>query len=391
MKRIVTLLLLLPIASCVFGQITITAPDMPVPTGSYNIWALAATNPTVGTNILWNYGSVMGGPSFVSYSPETDTFFTNAGVDVYFGGTKTLTPGFGYLTNSEIDFNAVNIKESGILVPYQHFDISSVSGSPGDTLSFPAQKSLLTTPTVIVQFPCTANTAWHTVSRRSVNFYLTVALLSLSNTMGTHVYYEHRDDTIVGWGKMRVYATTGPSIDYDVLMDKISKYAVDSFYVGGAPASPILLSSFMVTQGQHTDSAFHYDFYRKTSFNYLMDFDYQTDPTFSNLILANMHRDNISPSGINDVNQVLFSTVLFPNPSVGSEINMQVLGKDISGATYAITDVAGRVLLSGDADMKNKNIVHISLDNRLADGNYFIHVADSKSGIVANEQFTVAH
>ena len=391
MRKIVTLLALLPLASVVSGQITISSTDMPVPTGSYNIFTVGATGPMVGTNLHWDYGTNSGGASSVAYSTETDPFFTSAGIDVYFGSTKTLTPGFSYLQNLELDFNTTNVKESGILVPYQLFDISSVSGTPGDTLSFPLQKSLLTTPTEIIHFPFTANSSWHSVSRRSVDFNLTVGALSLSNAAGTHAYYIYRNDTIVGWGKMRVYTTYGPSIYYDVLMDKISTYAVDSFYMGGAPASPILLGAFMVTQGQHTDSAFRYDFYRKTSFNYLMDFDYQNDPTYNSLILASIDKDNVMQAGINDVNGVMYSTVLFPNPSDGTEINLQILGKDVNAATYYITDVTGRKVQSGTAEMKSKNLVHIALDRTIVNGQYLLHVTDMNNAVIANEQLTIAH
>ena len=161
--------------------------------------------------------------------------------------------------------------------------------------------------------------------------------------------------------------------------------------MGGAPASPILLGAFMVTQGQHTDSAFRYDFYRKTSFNYLMDFDYQNDPTYNSLILASIDKDNVMQAGINDVNGVMYSTVLFPNPSDGTEINLQILGKDVNAATYYITDVTGRKVQSGTAEMKSKNLVHIALDRTIVNGQYLLHVTDMNNAVIANEQLTIAH
>ncbi len=89
MKKMFTLAALLPFASAAFGQITITATDMPVPTSAYNlrdITTTTAASPTVGTSATWDYGTFVGTATTNIYTTETDTFFTHAGVDVYYAG-----------------------------------------------------------------------------------------------------------------------------------------------------------------------------------------------------------------------------------------------------------------------------------------------------------------
>ena len=389
MKKIFTLLSLLPLTSVAFGQITINSTDMPTPTGDYNIMNIGTpTNPIVGTNILWNYGANTGGADIESYTVETDPVFTGVGIDVYYPSAKSMAPGFTYNLNMELDFNTSNVKEAGAMIPYQLFDLSTVTGNTGDSLSFPLQKNIFGSPSEVVHFPFTANTSWHSENRRSTNFFLTVTPF-YNNTPGQHVYYSHRDDTIVGWGKMRVYATSGPSADYDVLMDKIAEYSIDSIYLSGSPAPATFLSSFGVVQGQHSDSAFYYNFYRKGSYNYLMEFYYDIDPTYTTSTNVYAATDNISPSGISNISSALYSTVLFPNPSANNEVNLQVMGKDINEAAYSITDVTGKIVQSGNAELKGKGLLHVAL-NDLVNGRYFIHFANDKNSFVANEQFTVA-
>lgn len=394
MKKIFILLVLLPVASTVFGQITINAADMPVPSASYNLRDIstsAAANPTVGSSAAWDYSAYAGTATTNAYTTETDTFFTSAGVDVYYAGFKSLISGLGYNYFAEIDFNASNVKESGIDILPQGYSLTAMTGGASDSLTIPAQKTILTTGREIVRFPFTSGTNWSSVSHRATTFYLTVAGAFLSHAPAEHRYDVHKTDTIVGWGKMRVYTTSGPSIQYDVLMDKSAQYAVDSFYLSGAPASPTVLSFFGVHQGQVTDSSYRYNFYRKTSFNYLLTFNYGNDATYTTPSAKYMHSDNITPAnvGVNEVNDVAFSTVLFPNPANSNEVNLLINGKDVTGGQYFVTDMSGKTIQAGAIEMK-AGALHVTLGDNVANGNYFLSVTNSNNVKVVTEQFTIA-
>ncbi len=392
MKKLATLIALMPFAATVFGQaITINTADMPVPTASYNILDIttsAAANPVRGTNATWAYTTYTGGLTFNAYSAETDTAFSNHGVDVYTSSTKTLTPGFSYLYNSEIDFNTTNVKVAALKIDPQTYDLSSFTMHSGDSLYFPAQHQFFTTPTELFHFGATAGSTWSSISTRSVNFTLTV-FPTLTNTPGQHKYDLYRTDSIIGWGKMRVYTPGGPSIAYDVLMDKISSYAVDSFFLGGSPAPTSLLTTFQVTQGQHTDSSFRYNFYRKGSFNYLLSFYFGTDATYTLAQGKFQHTDNLITSGVgvNGVANGAVTTVVFPNPSTGNEVNMMLAGA--TATEYCVTDLTGKTIQAGAVTMKN-GAVNIAFDTKLNNGNYIIALLNAARERIATEQFIVA-
>ncbi len=394
MKKIFTLLALLPVASTVFGQITINAADMPVPTAAYNLRDIstsAAANPTIGASTSWDYSAYAGTPTTNTYTAETDTFFTTAGIDVYYAAFKSLISGLGYNYYAELDFNASNVKDAGTDVPAQGYSLTAMTTGASDSLTIPVQKTILTSAREIVRFPFTAGTNWSSVSHRAITFYLTVASAMMSHTPAEHRYDIHRTDSIIGWGKMRVYTTSGPSIQYDVLMDKSAQYAVDSFYLSGAPASPTVLTFFGVHQGQFTDSSYRYNFYRKTSFNYLMTFNYGNDATYTTPTAKYMHSDNIIPAnvGVNEVNDIAFSTVLFPNPANGSEVNLLINGKDVTGGQYFVTDMSGKTIQAGAIEMK-AGAVHVTLGDNVANGNYFLSVTNCNNAKIVTEPFTIA-
>ena len=390
MRKLFTLLSVLPVASVAFGQVNITSADMPVPTAAYhlrNFTSSSAPNPVAGTSATWDYSTYAGTPDSAVYVTETDTFFTNAGVDVYRSSFKSLLPGLGYYVYGEFDFNGSNIKESAIDVLDQPYDISGTTGGSSDSLIIPAQRQLLTTAREIVHFPFTAGSAWNSNSTRTVTFYLSVAAASLSHAPIQHTYHVIRRDSITGWGKLKVYTSAGASMQYDVLMDKISEYAADSFYMGGSPAPATLLAAFGMYQGQKTDSNYRYNFYRKGSFIYLLSYYYGSDATYTNSVSKFMSSDNVTPAGVASMGNIAYSSILFPNPTNSSEINVMISGKNVSNGNYTITDMTGKTVQSGAIEML-QGTVHVALNTSLAAGNYVINIADREHHTVVTEQFT---
>ncbi len=395
MKRLFTLLAALPLTTLVHGQaITINSTDMPIPTSNYNLidfTSTAAASPTVGTGSTWDYSAYSGTAVTNSYLPETNTFFTSAGIDVYSRIFKSLThSAFGYFVYAEYDFNSSNIKVSGTDIDAQAYGLAAFTGSSTDSLIIPAQQILLTSPKVVIQFPCTAGSSWSSVSRRVNNFNLTVGAAGLSNTPSQHTYYVHRTDSVIGWGSMRVYTSSGPSMLYSVLMDKVAEYAVDSFYVGGVPAPTTLLTGLGVAQGQKTDSVFRYNFYRKGSFNYLLSFYYGADATYTTPLNKYMDTGNVAPrnASVNGLQNDNYTTVLFPNPVNGNELNILFSGRNVSDCKYYITDVAGRIMQTGMPENRQDQI-HIDLSNNLANGKYVITVTDNENNKISVEQFDI--
>ena len=189
-----------------FAQITITSSDMPVPTGPFNnieYSPIMPSAPPLGASQTWDYSTYTGTTLFTNiFTTETDTFFTNAGVDVSRPEFKDLNLQYAYTISTEYDFNSNGVMATGIIVPAQAYDLSAVTGSTNDSLIFPQQQYLFTTQKTMMQFPFTMGSSWSSQSRCDNAFDLTVLLLGLNHTPGNHVYYTHRHDSIVGWGTL---------------------------------------------------------------------------------------------------------------------------------------------------------------------------------------------
>ncbi len=389
MKKLFTLLSMIATAAGTYGQaITITAADVPVPTASFTLYDIstgAIASPPVATATTWDYSTYSGPLTSLSYTAETDPLFIAAGTDIETSGLKKhLNATMVYYYSSKIDMNTTGVHENGISMDEQLYDISAVTGTMGDSLNIPAQKYVLPAPRTLMKFPMTAGSEWHASSRRVTSFSLTVASAGLSDAPCEHAYTDYRKDTIVGWGKMRVYTATGASAPIDVLMDKSIEYSTDSFYIGGSPAPAALLSAFGMAQGQQTDARYRYIFQQKGSLIYLAAFLF-TDNTFTTANILYVCKDLVTTSASQLTGR--YSTVLFPNPSAGSEINLLISGADVPAERYVVTDMLGRTIATG-APAQQQGALKMTFDNKLPAGQYLLTVTGGGETI-ATEQFAV--
>jgi hypothetical protein len=186
---------------------------------------------------------------------------------------------------------------------------------------------------------------------------------------------------------MRVYTNAGPSKAYDVLMDKIAQYAEDSFYLSGVAAPSAMLSAFMISQAQKTDSNYRYNFYRKGSYNYLLSYYYGNEGTYSTP--QGRYSDSAvitADAGAGTIDRGVFTTVLYPNPGNGTELNLMVMGP-VTLTNYSITDATGRVVASGSAEVKG-GILHINPS--LGSGNYLLMAGNGLNPALVKESFVVS-
>lgn len=375
-----------------FGQaITINAADIPIPTAPFNLMDITTSNPatpTMGATQTWDYSSYSSSTMLTNdYVTETDPYFTNTGVDVYFNAFKNLTANLGYDISYELDFNANKVEDKGLYVYSQGYTVGNLTGNNADSITFPAQGYNSVPARTIMQFPYTLNSAWHSTSRRSVDFNLTVTAYGLNKTPGKQAYYFVENDSVAGAGTMRVYTANGPSIPYPVLMVRGQQYALDSFYLGGAPAPAPLLTAFGVTQGQKTGERNYYNFYKKGSFNYLLRLNYGTDATYTNLVSAYVSTDNITTSL--DAPIASYSTIVYPNPTNGNRLNVQILGRETQLTHYMIIDMLGRTVQEGNPELNGNGNVSIVLDDNLVNGAYLVKIQGTNNEEVVKEKFDI--
>jgi hypothetical protein len=393
-KNLFTLIFSLLSGFSAFGQtaITITAADMPVPTEPYNLDRITGLVPNVlpETNAVWDYSTSFGNvPDVAAFNTEFIPFFTDAGVDVYRTMFKNLNPNFGYEIYQEFDFNANGIDDIAVDVVEQNNTLQPFTGNINDSIFIPAQSKIVSVPRRIVEFPFTANSAWSSSSRRVTDMVFNIPAFGLNYTPVQHAYTWVRHDSIVGWGKMRVYTPDGPSIDYDVLMDRISEHTVDSFYLNGVPAPVALLTAFGVAQGQKTEETYRYNFYRKGSFGYLASFYYETDETYTNVFNAFIATDGLEtapPSAT--VENISYATVLYPNPSAGSELNIKLMGGQFELGSYEVFDAMGRLVKQGQLQTIGSD-VQVKMGVPLPSGNYYIQLKDKQLRSIVTQQFEV--
>lgn len=397
MKSFSTLSVLLLTTQLLFSQtaITLDLTNIPVPSGTYNYLRSGTDNPpspTAFENQNWDYSSFDGpNTATAQWVLETDPFYTNHGIDCYGSFFKELSPalGLGYNTDSELDFNENGVYEKGIYVAQQSYTLGGLTGNTADNITFPLQGYILESPRQVMQFPMTINSHWESVSKRTNNFTLKVAAYGLNNVPGAHVCEFIREDSIVGWGTLRVHTATGSSIPYPVLVDQVKQYSVDSFYLGGAPAPTAILNAFSVSQGQKADKAYAYNFYREGSFNYLMRLEYRGDSTFTNMSRALAHTDDLAVSGVDESIGYGYSTVLFPNPSNGENIQLVIQGKTVDQVSYFITDYSGRIVQSVNGQPLAGNTLSFTMAPELPLGVYVLNVQDASNATIAVEQVRV--
>jgi Secretion system C-terminal sorting domain len=391
MKKKITLLSMLLAATFVSkAQITITASDVPLPATVNLMEYTAASLLPKGANQNWN---VSANPQFgatsIIYNPETVASWVGIGTDIYRVNSKYLTSSLTYNIFQEFDKANNGFNEVGFNVPAQSYGISAFTGNTADSLLIPEQDVFYTSPKTIIPFPFTSTSTFNSSGRRVVAFTINAPALGLSNTPFTHVLNEVRIDSVIGWGKMRVYTPGGASQPYDVLMDQIINYSLDSFYMAGSPAPAAILTAFGVSQAQkvNINNAIH--FYRKGHFSYLYRLNFGADNTFTNFTAAFSHTDDVSfAAGISGLQSIQYSTIIYPNPASNNDIHLRMIGTSTTDFTsYSITNSIGAIVASAKANWTADEIILPT--STLSSGVYFINMTNKVTGQKISETFKV--
>jgi hypothetical protein len=340
-----------------------------------------------GANLNYDYDSLLLSPvGTLVYQPATDPFFASK-CDVYYEGILAAK-NFYYYANYYFTTNAIEHSENGIHIPYQGTSQTAVTGGANDSIIFYDQKILLSQPRTILKFPASVGYRNTVKSRRAINFDITVGAYGLNHAPAQHVSTLYREDTIVGWGKMRIHTANGPSIYYDVLSMFSMQHNIDSFYLNGMPAPTTLLNAFGEQQGQHTNDKNRIYYFRANRAQTLMLVT--LDSALTAFTGVYFDADSIKlASGVEQaINKNDFASFLYPNPSNGAEINLQFINTNIASANYVITDISGKIVASNYQSLNN-NLLKINLSKSITNGIYFIHVTDDKNNSIAAEQFSV--
>jgi hypothetical protein len=388
MKKIITLLSCLALLQYnAKAQITLTQSNFGK-LSTYNVRTTNAINTIeyAGSNLYFRYDTIATSPAGqVSYNIPTDPFFTSM-CDAYYPAQMVLG-GFYYDIDYYFSTTAASYSQNAIRVPQQGYNITAATGGATDSLKFPEQKYILPVGREILKFPATAGYKNINDSRRAVNFNISVAAYGLNNAPAQHVAHVLRNDTITGWGKMRVYTPNGGSKPYDILIMLSQQQQVDSFYLAGAPAPTALLTAFGQTQGQITNVNNRIYYFRENRAAPLMLVFLNND--LSAFTGIDIDADSLAlPTSIDDLSKENYTTIVYPNPA-NTSINIDVINTTITEATYTIIDFAGKVVAKANANKNGNRGYTISTDN-IPNGNYNL-IINGKNNIIASEQISIQH
>jgi hypothetical protein len=262
-KQILLLVPALVFCLHIQAQITLTLSNTnftPGPTIALEADTTGFVIPSQGVNQQWNYSNLTktGVVNRTALVPSNINFPTATYLDT--NVTTVFIPEWYYYYDPYLETTPDGVKYLGFVVKNQRYGIQ-LTGNPKDSCIFPEQFLVYGNPGMFMPFPSTMSSSWHTDHRNVLNFQLTIASFGLNKTPCQKATHIVGVDTIVGWGKMRVPTSLGPSLAYEVLLVRRMTTFTDSFYMAGTPAPTALLNAFGVSQGQKSYSG-RYLFWR---------------------------------------------------------------------------------------------------------------------------------
>lgn len=394
MQKIYTsIVLLFAFCATTFGQspFTITESNFPIFEKQLNKGPITPNNLNFSPspNGDWDLSAQFSADvDSTLYYPEFDPFFLNEGIDVYFSDIQLLTATLGYLVFYGIDFNDTGVYEKGVYVPDQAYSLGSFTGNPNDSIRFQEQSYIFEEGRQVMQFPATYQSAWHSNSRRAVNFDLSVAALGLNHAPFQHRFTVVRTDSIAGWGKMQINVNGAPSIAYDVLINRVTQHVVDSFFLNGSPAPTQLLAAFGITQGQQNEFSNRYSVYRE-GYSATFALVVYGQNNFTTPQRMYITTEDVATTSVETPDQPTYTSLLFPNPSRSGELTLQLMGDAPKFDAYTIYNMQGQIVQSGVAQMESGQL-DLHMNQQTPNGTYVLHLRGGNGQTLLTQSFELA-
>jgi len=329
-----------------------------------------------GINAVWDF-------SGVTYSGSNYlTQFIGVPLPETFG--TPLSMGSGITSYQSINFN--KISSTGYTVDadsisYQYISLTPLTAGAYDSLIFPNQINYYSSPETVIPFPATMGTTWSNNFSYTDNYFLTVNALSLSHAAGQFKYTFSEADTVVGWGQMRVKNIDGTHSGYmDVLQVKRILNRVDSFFIGGSPASSILLTLLGVTQGQ-SHSYFQYRFYRANEVTPLISVIYSSN-AFTTPDSAYIHTQRLASTASVGSISISDKFRIYPNPVNGNMVSIDVPYIQDANWSYELINISGQKIASEMLTI-NAHQTHATIifPRKFAPGIYYLSLRNNNQTV----------
>ncbi len=341
--------------------------------------------PDTGAKKIYDYRSaVLRGDSMAPkvYMATTDTAVFH-GSNRYYNQTIKYS-GLGF-QGSFYEANTPNYHATvGYSLVRSGFDISSISGTSGDSVIFTAQNHFFKTPNVILQYPATYKSNWKYTNRITTDFLLNLHysfLLKYDNTPSQRIQNIDHRDSVVGYGTMLVPFGNVGSAEYDVIMVKYWEKVNDSLTINGTAAPSFLLTSLGTSNGKDTFT-YGYRFYRPYYSTPLMVMS--TDATYSKITEVYYDPNNIGTTGIDNFIAPNMQLSVYPNPFKSGILHFSFDKFNNEQNKLIVSNMLGEVLCSRSIAGNGHQEVSIDLSTNIPNGMYFYQLVDQDGKILAS-------
>ena len=381
------------------SQITIKREGFGVATGRIDSgqWKLLtkqyAKIPVTGNNQLWDYSNL---------KDSVNSIYSNYFVPATnYGSLPNTFSDANLAYNSRIFFNIIaqypcrvyqkldslGLNTLGITTGGAKFTLVQLTTVLEDSLYFLADTIRYSSNALTYKFPMTVGTSWKNNYTETINFKISLSVFGLNRTPGQRISYFSSEDSIAGWGTLRLKNPAGgANLEYAVLLHKHNDSRIDSFYLEGSPTSDNLLILGRLLQGTVTKSVTKYRFLGFGFKEPLLYLSVDEDRTISTTYRAVLPNLGLTV-GNKEINNSFVHSTIFPNPA-NDYITINFDKKNSKDWILMIYNDIGQISSINTISF-NQGIVNYPLKIDLPKGTYFYNLLDETSLIKSKGKFIV--
>ncbi|TVQ49094.1 MAG: T9SS C-terminal target domain-containing protein [Saprospirales bacterium] len=362
------------------GQLVINYEDFPKP-GDYEIFRFIADIdgiqlPSAGEDQVWDYSHLqpLGNTLNVFTKVEDDEDFPEA---KYNSPEVLFFQGFSYNSVLYEGYDENGMFLVGRLSDDTTFSITPISGGPNDVIRFVGGPIVFEGRQDFMKFPLSYGNLWTESRIEYVPFELTVAAFGLNMVPGQRKRILSQTREVIGWGQLTTPNRDGDANDpRDVLLMQVQVMAVDSVFLGGAPAPPQLMDAFGLSQGGIVVSEY-YLFWDQYDISNLMRINLNNNGEISSIFFKPDHND----IGTSVRNLSLIPANAYPNPiSPNQDLTIQT-NEPLSLSDFVLSDINGRIVYHQSLSPFSENNLTVTLPEYLSSGMYFYQLVNSQGEV----------
>lgn len=372
MKKTVTLLAISLSSFATQAQITLSQSSYPATIrGTDSTKSVSNTSVlqamTTGANKTWDLTPANYMPSWYNqyyFSAPNSIVFTAAH---YADSSSNGLSLYMYNVKKVYDIDAGSWQILGEQIKETVYDMSAVTVNT-DTIRISAQENAYSMHLPIIKFPATANSKWSSDVSCITNLYIKAPSLSINSPVEIHRRIVSKD-TVTGWGTLKIKDRNGiNTAPHQVLQIQNTTTYIDSFFTGGLPANPALLTAMSLTQGQSRQKNTR-AYYRANEVTPLA-IAYYDNNTFANVVDGEVHMQRLAYLSVEDLDKSGNITV-YPNPVTGRRFTVQLSDAPAGSWSVDMINITGQVVQRSGLEM-NGNRAEVAVSAEIPSGIYYL-------------------